>query len=136
MSVAKVILVGNIGKAPEVRDVGENRVMSFSVATNRIVKKEKQTQWNSVTVWNERTIDYVQQYGGKGSRVYVEGNLEVTPYTDKEGRERTRVEVVVGRFNGDVQLMGSADGGGGEARATKPKADTAPDADIDDDIPF
>ena len=122
-SVNKVILVGNLGKDPEVRTFGNSgdRKASFTMATsetwrdrNSGERKEK-TQWHNVVVLNENIIKVVESYVKKGSKVYVEGALESRKYTDNQGQERYITEIVVGKFKGELTMLdGRAGGGAGE----------------------
>ncbi|TCZ66709.1 single-stranded DNA-binding protein [Roseicella aquatilis] len=122
-SVNKVILVGNLGRDPEARNMQSGgKVVSFSVATSETwndrasgERKEK-TQWHRVAIFNERLGEIAEKYLRKGSKVYLEGSLESRKYTDKDGQEREITEVVLGRFKGELTLLdGRGGGGGGEA---------------------
>jgi single-strand DNA-binding protein len=157
-SVNKVILVGNLGRDPEVRMMQQSggRVVSFSVATSEAwndrttgERKEK-TQWHRVVIFNEKLGEIAEKYLRKGSKVYVEGQLESRKYTDKDGNERDITEVVIGRFKGELTLLDSRGGGAAveeEAGPSlgRPAARPAParqgagwdsKRDLDDDIPF
>ncbi|RAI56030.1 single-stranded DNA-binding protein [Roseicella frigidaeris] len=120
-SVNKVILVGNLGRDPEARNMQSGgKVVSFSVATSETwndrasgERKEK-TQWHRVAIFNERLGEIAEKYLRKGSKVYLEGALESRKYTDKDGQEREITEVVISRFKGELTLLDSR-GGGGEA---------------------
>ena len=120
-SVNKVILVGNLGRDPEVRNTqAGGRVVSFSVATSESwndkasgERKEK-TQWHRIAIFNERLGEVAEKFLRKGSKVYLEGSLESRKFTDKEGQEREVTEVVIGRFKGELTLLDSRGGGGGE----------------------
>lgn len=112
-SVNKVILVGNLGRDPEVRNFQNGgKVVSFSVATSETwndkasgEKKEK-TQWHRVAIFNEKLGDIAERYLRKGSTVYLEGSLESRKFTDKDGAEREITEVVLARFRGELTLLG------------------------------
>ena len=120
-SVNKVILVGNLGRDPEVRNFQNGgKVVSFSVATSETwndkasgEKKEK-TQWHRVAIFNEKLGDIAERYLRKGSTVYLEGSLESRKFTDKDGAEREITEVVLARFRGELTLLGGRNQGGGE----------------------
>jgi single-strand DNA-binding protein len=132
-SVNKVILVGNLGRDPEARNTqAGGKIVSFSVATSESwndkasgERKEK-TQWHRVAIFNERLGEVAEKYLRKGSKVYIEGQLESRKYTDKDGQERETFEVVIGRFKGELTLLdsrgggdeGSGGGGGAPARRT------------------
>ena len=119
-SVNKVILVGNLGKDPEVRTFGNSgdRKASFTLATsetwrdrNSGERKEK-TQWHNVVVLNENIIKVVENYVKKGSKIYLEGQLESRKYTDNQGQERYITEIVVGKFKGELTMLDGRAGGG------------------------
>jgi single-strand DNA-binding protein len=120
-SVNKVILVGNLGRDPETRNTqAGGKIVSFSVATSESwndkasgERKEK-TQWHRIAIFNERIGEVAEKYLRKGSKVYIEGQLESRKYTDKDGQEREAFEVVIGRFKGELTLLDSR-GGGDEA---------------------
>ncbi len=119
-SVNKVILVGNLGRDPEARNMPSGgKVVSFSVATSESwndrasgERKEK-TQWHRVAIFNEKLGEIAEKYLRKGSKVYLEGSVETRKYTDKEGQEREITEVVLGRFKGELTLLDGRGGGGG-----------------------
>jgi single-strand DNA-binding protein len=159
-SVNKVILVGNLGRDPEVRTMQSGgRTVSFSVATSETwndratgERKEK-TQWHRVVIFNEKLGEIAEKYLRKGSKVYLEGQLESRKYTDKDGNERDITEVVIGRFKGELTLLDGRQGGGsggmedeGGGYQSRPAARPAPakqggggwdsKRDLDDDIPF
>ena len=118
-SVNKVILVGNLGRDPEARNMPSGgKVVSFSVATSEAwndrasgERKEK-TQWHRVAIFNERLGEIAEKYLRKGSKVYLEGSVETRKYTDKDGQERETTEIVLGRFRGELTLLDSRGGGG------------------------
>jgi single-strand DNA-binding protein len=129
--VAKVTLLGNTGKDPEIKAYGDKRAARFSIAVNRWVKKEKTTMWVNVVIWDQKKVDVVEAYVRKGTKLYIEGNLEIRDY-EKDGQKKQATEVVIGPFNGELQLVGStkdADTGG-----SSKKEQTVHDS--DDDIPF
>jgi single-strand DNA-binding protein len=164
-SVNKVILVGNLGKDPEVRRLNSgDQVVNFTLATsenwrdkNSGERKEK-TEWHNVVIFNENLGKVVEQYCKKGSKVYVEGQLQTRKWQDKDGNDRYTTEIVLQRFRGELTLLDSR--GGGADRESFPEegaprssgfnraaaserrpalsgggggADAGP---IDDDIPF
>lgn len=122
-SVNKVILVGRLGKDPEVNEVGNDNklVAKFSVATSeswrdqRSGERKEKTEWHQVVVWNEGTAKFVEQYVRKGDQVYIEGQMQTRKY-EKDGRDVYTTEVVVQAFGGSVQLLTSNDNdkGGGD----------------------
>ncbi len=117
-SVNKVILVGNLGRDPEARNMQTGgKVVSFSVATSESwndrasgERKEK-TQWHRVAIFNEKLGEIAEKYLRKGSKVYLEGQLESRKYTDKDGQEREITEVVLSRFKGELTLLDGRGGG-------------------------
>ena len=162
-SVNKVILVGNLGKDPEIRRTQDGRpIANLSVATSETWRdratgeRKEKTEWHRVVIFNERLGDVAERYLKKGSKVYVEGQLQTRKWTDKEGQERYTTEVVIGRFKGELTLLdgrggggagAGADMGGDEPAMSRPSAGSkssgggqaweAPAAaDLDDEIPF
>ena len=151
-SVNKVILVGNLGKDPEVRSFQNGgRVASFSVATSESWKdkssgeRKEKTEWHRVSVLNEALVGIVEKYLKKGSKVYLEGQLETRKWTDKEGRDQYSTEVVLRPYRGELTMLDGASGGGRSAMPTQddvpsfgPSAgspmSSAPE--LDDQIPF
>lgn len=118
-SVNKVILVGNLGRDPEVRTFSNgDRVVSFSVATSETWRdknsgeRRERTEWHNVSVFNEALGKIVEQYCRKGSKIYLEGQLQTREYTDKDGNQRKATDVVVPRFRGELTLLDSRSGGG------------------------
>jgi len=120
-SVNKVILVGNLGRDPEARNMPSGgKVVSFSIATSESwndkasgERKEK-TQWHRIAIFNEKLGEIAEKYLKKGSKVYLEGQVESRKYTDKDGNERETTEIVLGRFRGELTLL---DGRGGDAES-------------------
>ena len=169
-SVNKVILVGNLGRDPEARNFQNGgKVVSFSVATSEAWtdrasgERKDRTQWHRVAIFNEKLGEIAEKYLRKGSKVYLEGQLESRKYTDKDGQEREVTEVVLRQFRGELTLLDSRAGGemadtgggygGGASRSSggdrPPRSggggggggggwDSKPKggADLDDDIPF
>jgi single-strand DNA-binding protein len=120
-SVNKVILVGNLGKDPEVRRLGSGEpVVNLSVATSESWKdkstgeRKEKTEWHRVVIFNENIARIAEQYLKKGSKVYVEGQLQTRKWTDQSGQEKYSTEVVIQRFRGDLTLLDGRSGGGGE----------------------
>ncbi len=155
-SVNKVILVGNLGRDPEIRSTQDGlRIANLSVATseswrdkNSGERKEK-TEWHRVAIFNERLVDIVEKYLKKGSKVYIEGALQTRKWTDNSGQERYTTEVVLQRFRGELTMLDGRSGGGeggfpsdapeeDAPRASAPRAAARVPAaqDLDDEIPF
>ena len=121
-SVNKVILVGNLGRDPEVRRTGNgDPIVSFSVATAETWKdkatgeRKERTEWHNVTIFNEALGKVAEQYCKKGTKVYLEGQLQTREYTDKDGNQRKATDVVLPRFRGELTLLdtrGRGEGGG------------------------
>jgi single-strand DNA-binding protein len=120
-SVNKVILVGNLGRDPEVRNMQSgDRVVSFSIATSESWadrasgERKERTQWHRIAIFNQKLGEIAEKYLKKGSKVYLEGQLESRKYTDKDGNEREVTEVVLSRFRGELTLLDGRGGAGGE----------------------
>ena len=121
-SVNKVILVGNLGRDPEVRRTGNgDPIVSFSVATAETWKdkatgeRKERTEWHNVTIFNEALGKVAEQYCKKGTKVYLEGQLQTREYTDKDGNQRKATDVVLPRYRGELTLLdtrGRGEGGG------------------------
>jgi single-strand DNA-binding protein len=119
-SVNKVILVGNLGKDPEVRNTQDgSKIVNLTLATSETwndrasgEKKEK-TEWHRVVIFNDRVADVAERFLKKGAKVYVEGSLQTRKWTDQQGQERYTTEVVIGRFNGQLTMLDTRGGEGG-----------------------
>ena len=150
-SVNKVILVGNLGKDPESRSMQNGgKVVSFSIATSESWKdkntgeRQERTQWHNIVVFNENIANVAERYLKKGSKVYVEGQLETRKWQDKDGHDRWTTEVVLRPFAGELTMLrwvgeaaNSADtqqssSGQSQARA---RPNTQLD-ELEDEIPF
>ncbi len=122
-SVNKVILVGNLGRDPEVRMTQSNmKVVNLSVATSerwrdrQSGETQERTEWHRVVIFNDNLADVAERYLRKGSTVYLEGQLQTRKWQDQSGQDRYTTEVVIGRFKGELQLVGPrAEGGGMES---------------------
>lgn len=140
-SVNKVILIGNVGRDPEVRSTNNGtRIASLSLATSESWRdkasgeKRERTEWNRIAVFNEHLVDVVEKYVNKGSKLYVEGQLQTRKWTDKDGNDRYTTEVVLQRFGGTIQIL---DGGKREPdQRETATASTRTRDDLDDEIPF
>ena len=165
-SVNKVILLGNLGRDPDVRSSQDGaKIVNLSIATSERWKDRmsgeprERTEWHRVVIFNENLARIAEQYLRKGSSVYVEGQLQTRKWTDQQGVEKYSTEVVLSRFRGELTLLGGrGDGGGygdtmgggygggqGAAPATSSAGGAAAPASpppmhgddaIDDDIPF
>lgn len=149
--VNKVIIVGNVGKEPEVRRLNSGlSVVSFSVAVSEhwrdkaTGERKEKTEWITVVIFNENIAKFAEAYVKKGSKVYVEGALQTRKWQDQSGQDRYTTEVVLSNFRGELHLLGDRPAGGEEQRA--PAAKTEPpktnqkvsekNYPIEDDIPF
>lgn len=155
MSVNKVMLVGNVGRDPDIRRTNSgDTVASFSVATSETWRdkasgeRKERVEWHNVVIFNEQLAKVAEQYVKKGSRIYVEGALQSRKFTDKNGQERTVTEIVLQRFRGEIQLLdkrddpdAQADADAREARRERPnglpqRPRQVREQDLDDAIPF
>ncbi len=120
-SVNKVILIGNLGRDPEVRTFGNGgKVVNLRIATSETWRdrnsgeRKERTEWHSVAIFNENLAKIAEQYLRKGSTVYLEGALETRKWQDQSGQDRYTTEVVLRAFRGELTLLGGrGDGGGG-----------------------
>lgn len=119
-SVNKVILVGNLGRDPEVRSMQDGRSMvNMSVATSdtwrdrQSGERKERTEWHRVVIFNEKLAEVAQKFVRKGSKVYVEGQLATRKWTDQSGQERYTTEVVIPRFGGALTMLDGRNGGEG-----------------------
>jgi single-strand DNA-binding protein len=155
-SVNKVILVGNLGRDPEVRSTQDGRkIVNFSVATSESWKdkssgeRREKTEWHRVVIFNENLASVAERFLRKGSKVYIEGQLQTRKYTDQAGVEKYSTEVVLQNYRGDLTLLDSKGSGGGagvaEDYAAEPVGAGAgrsgggfprSGGDLDDEIPF
>ncbi|MCH9052446.1 MAG: single-stranded DNA-binding protein [Proteobacteria bacterium] len=151
-SVNKVILIGNLGRDPEVRHTQDgSKIVHLSLATSESWRdknsgeRRERTEWHRVVIFNDRLGDVAEQYLRKGSKVYIEGQLQTRKWTDQSGQEKYTTEIVMQRFRGELTMLDSrADSAAPGAAAG---ADSAPDSaaaqtpesgqtDLDDEIPF
>ncbi len=162
--VNKVILVGNLGDDPEVRSLNNGgEVVNMRVATSESWKdrdgnKQERTEWHRVVIFNENLGKVAKSYLRKGSKVYLEGQIQTRKWQDQSGQDRYSTEVVLQRFRGELVLLDSRGGGGGgggggddygdsfggggdfgggasRPAARQPQPATF-DTDLDDDVPF
>jgi single-strand DNA-binding protein len=160
-SVNKVILVGNLGKDPEVRHSQDGKsIVNLSIATSETWRdkasgeRKEKTEWHRVVIFNESLAKVAEQYLKKGQTVYIEGQLQTRKWTDKEGLERYSTEVVLQNFRGELTMIGGRQGGasGGEGGGSgggdefgqsspmdRPRSTGARQSfprDLDDEVPF
>lgn len=120
-SVNKVILIGNLGRDPEVRSFQNGgKVCNLRIATSETWRdknsgeRRERTEWHSVAIFNENLVRLAEQYLRKGSKVYIEGQLETRKWQDQNGQDRYSTEVVLRPFRGEMTFLdGRSDGGGG-----------------------
>jgi single-strand DNA-binding protein len=157
--VNKVILVGNLGADPESRSLPSgSEVVNLRVATSETWKdrdgnRQERTEWHRVTIFNENLGRVAKNYLRKGSKVYLEGQLQTRKWTDQAGQDRYSTEVVLQNFRGELVLLDSREGGGasrgafnegfdefgGGGSSSRPQSRPQPaafDTDLDDDVPF
>jgi single-strand DNA-binding protein len=158
--VNKVILVGNLGDDPEVRSLNNGgEVVNMRVATSENWKdrdgnRQERTEWHRVVIFNENLGRVAKSYLKKGSKVYLEGQIQTRKWQDQSGADRYSTEIVLQRFRGELVLLDSRGGGGGGfgggdehgesggndfGGGPRPQARPAPasfDTDLDDDVPF
>jgi single-strand DNA-binding protein len=144
-SVNKVILVGNLGRDPEVKSFSNGgKICNLRIATSESWRdkatgeRKEKTEWHSVAITSESLVRIAEQYLRKGSTVYIEGQLQTRKWQDQSGADRYSTEIVVGQFNGTLTLLGGKSEGG-QSRDDSPPASSGQSkpAPIDDDsIPF
>lgn len=118
-SVNKVIIVGNLGRDPEVRNFPNGgKVVNLRIATSETWRdrnsgeRKERTEWHSVAIFNENLAKVAEQYLKKGSKVYIEGQLETRKWQDQSGQDRYTTEVVLRQYRGELTLLDGRDGGG------------------------
>jgi single-strand DNA-binding protein len=139
-SLNKVILIGNLGKDPDIRFMPDgSKVTSFSLATSDVWKdkvtgeRKDKTEWHRISIFNERLVDVVEKYVRKGTKLYVEGQLQTRKWTDQSGTERYTTEIILGKYRGEIVILdpkrGESDSDG--------RSDGLPgDMQLDEELPF
>jgi len=155
-SVNKAILIGNLGRDPEIRSLQDgNKVANLSLATSENLRdrstgeRRERTEWHRVVIFNEHLTNIAEQYLRKGSKVYLEGQLQTRKWQDKEGLDRYTTEIVLGRFRGELTMLdtrgGEGAGAGGGYQSEPAMASQGGGgggdggggpSDLDDEIPF
>jgi single-strand DNA-binding protein len=152
-SVNKVILVGNLGRDPEVRRLPSgDPVVNLRLATTESWRdknsgeRRERTEWHNVVIFNENLARVAEQYLKKGAKIYIEGQLQTREWEDSSGAKRYSTEVVLQRFRGELQMLDSRGAGGGEVEdrqggdfgASDPmqRGRTSLKEELDDEIPF
>jgi single-strand DNA-binding protein len=154
-SINKVILVGNLGRDPEIRSLNSgDRVANLSIATSETWRdrnsgeRKERTEWHRVVIFNDNLVKVAENYLKKGSKVYIEGQLSTRKFTDQSGVEKYSTEIVLQKFRGELTMLdGKGEGGGRDDgdfggyassgprnQASGPKETFS--ADLDDEIPF
>lgn len=151
----KVQLIGNLGRDPEVRHTQDgNKVVSLAVATTEYWRdkstneRRDRTEWHRVVIFNDKIGEIAEKYLHKGSKVYLEGQLQTRKWTDNAGQERYTTEIVLQRFRGELMMMDSKGGDGNmdssmdafgdfsSGGQSFPSSSPSPTNDLDDEIPF
>ena len=134
-SVNRVFLLGNLGKDPEIRTMQNGKkVASFSLATSETWKdkatgeRKSKTEWHNVVIFNEGLVRIVEQYLHKGSKVWIEGQLQTRKWTDKSGQDRYTTEVVLQGFNSALTML--------EGPKGSERQESAPAASYEEEVPF
>jgi single-strand DNA-binding protein len=154
-SINKVILVGNLGRDPEIRSLNSgDRVANLSIATSESWRdrasgeRKERTEWHRVVIFNDNLVKVAENYLKKGSKVYIEGQLSTRKFTDQSGVEKYSTEIVLQKFRGELTMLdGKGEGGGrdegdfGGYASSGPRNQSADpketfSADLDDEIPF
>lgn len=144
-SINKVILVGNLGKAPEIR-FGQDgsKIVTFPIATSETWKdrttgeRKDRTEWHKVVIFNDKIGEIAEKYLQKGSKIFIEGQLQTRKWTDTAGQERYTTEIVLSKFRGDLTLLdgrSASEGEGAIGYASRP-AETGAAKGSDDDKKF
>ena len=154
-SVNKVILLGNLGRDPDIRSMQSGKKMaSFSIATSKRWKdrntqeQKENTSWHNIVVFNEGLVDVIEKYVKKGSKIYVEGELSTRKYQDKDGNDRYTTEVVLQGYNSNLTMLGSGNSVSSSEDQSMSNSqevsqssnsltsNSTDSSDLDDDIPF
>lgn len=150
-SVNKVILVGNLGRDPEVRFNPEGgKIVNLSLATGESWRdkatgeRRDRTEWHRVVIFNERLAEVAERYLKKGSKIFLEGQLQTRKWTDQEGKERYTTEIIVSRYRGELTMLDSRNAseegasveGGHDFSSAGPSAPAQNFDHLNDEIPF
>ena len=154
-SVNKVILLGNLGKDPEIRTMNSgSKVASFSIATSKrwkdkITQEQKdKTSWHNIVVFGDGLVGIVEKYVRKGSKIYIEGEIQTRKWQDQDGNDRYTTEVVVQGYNCNLTLLDSRNNSNNNSEESSKisqntsdldnnlSSQSADSSDVDDDIPF
>ncbi|MGN6671409.1 MAG: single-stranded DNA-binding protein [Candidatus Nucleicultricaceae bacterium] len=152
-SVNKVILVGNLGRDPEVRSMQDgSKIVNLSIATSEAWKdkvtgeRRDKTEWHRVVIFNDRLADVAEKYLKKGAKVYIEGALQTRKWTDQSGQEKYTTEIVLQKYRGEMSLLDSRGDGSsysssefdapGLSESPALSTFSSSSKDLDDEIPF
>ena len=141
-SINKVILVGNLGRDPEVRHSPDgNKIVNISLATSESWtdkssgERREKTEWHRVVIFNDHLGEIAEKYLKKGSQVYLEGQLQTRKWTTSDGLERYTTEIVLKKFNGTLTMLGGGNEGSPEV-VPPPIIENETNKILDDEIPF
>ncbi len=158
-SVNKAVVLGNVGQDPKINTLNSgDKVASFTLATSESWKdkntgeRREKTSWHNIVIYNDGLVGVVEQYVKKGTKLYLEGQIQTRKYNTQNGEERYITEIVLQKYRGELVLLGGREGGGGESEGASQRERAAPRngasagnkpaerrssaPDIDDDIPF
>lgn len=145
-SLNKVVLIGNLGRDPEIRTTGDGReIANFSIATSESWKdkmtgeRKDKTEWHRIVVFSEGLVRVIKNYVKKGTKLYIEGQLQTRKWVDNENKERYTTEIVLQNFNSTLILLdsrGDAAMGQQSASASPKSAPAFDNSELDDEIPF
>lgn len=155
-SVNKVILVGNLGRDPEIRSTQDGKkIVNLSLATSETWRdrqsgeRKERTEWHRVVIFNENLAEVAEKFLKKGSKIYIEGQLQTRKWTDQSGQEKYTTEIVLQRYRGELTMLeGRGESGGGasmgghggdygaDSGPSSPPPRRGAASDLDDEIPF
>jgi len=150
-SYNRVLLIGNLGRDPELRYTqNQTAICNLNIATNEVWNdksgnRQEKTEWHRVVIFDEKLSEIAEKYLRKGSKIYLEGQIQTRKWTDQSGQEKYSTEIVLNRFRGTLTMLDGKSESGGQER----QGDTAqqgplqgdqptrqPESDLDDEIPF
>jgi single-strand DNA-binding protein len=152
-SVNKVILVGNLGKDPEIRSMNNgDRIANLTLATSETWRdkasgeRKERTEWHRVVIFNDNLVKVAENFLRKGSKIYLEGSIQTRKWTDQSGNEKFSTEIVLQKFKGEITMLDGKPGGEDAGQSDRPAREgggggsyQAPrnmGTDLDDEIPF
>ena len=148
MSVNKVILIGNVGQDPEIKNTQDGRELAtFSLATSENWKdknsgeKREKTEWHRIVVYSQGLVGVIKNYIKKGTKLYLEGQLQTRKWSDSNGVEKYTTEIVLQNFNSALQILDNKSGGGSVDSYDRGSSDSRKNSNVsveeaDDEIPF